>query len=1052
MHEAHKLADLEPISITPSVSTVRPNDLTLPQYQQWSVERPQHRNRMVLTDLTVDIPESHRVPKNAPETKPKARWKAFEFRIYTAVACVMIPVMAWVPISLSLESHPNYKLFERRLSPGWIPYRKVDNSDAQYRGFRNNFWLLTGLASIYLFVRYFWTRLGTSTPPDNTYLFRFKLLCSLVFLFGLHGTSLLKILIILAANYAIAYLCGGSKAGPVLTWVFNCTVLFINDRFNGYQFGEILPSLEMLPKNHNPTNHAERMAPHLLHMYTFPTYLSYILYPPLYIAGPIMTFNDYLWQHRRPTPVSGRSTGLYLFRLLASIVTMELILHFMYVVAIKDARAWVGATPAQVSLIGFWNLIIVWLKLLIPWRFFRLWALVDGIEAPENMVRCMANNYSTLGFWRSWHRSYNLWIIRYIYIPLGGAKRVLLNTLLVFTFVALWHDLTFKLLAWGWLVSLFVVPEVLATYLLPASKYGSKPWYRHVCAAGGVLNVLMMMAANLVGFVIGADGVGFFAQQLFGTAQGLAFLAATSAVLFVGVQLMFEYRTTFYLLTTVLAVSACISPLSSSSSSSSSSSFSTSDLSRAIHDMAYKDEYPPPKQAELQIDFLIVGGGLSGLACAVALRRIGHRVVVLEADKTLDVNLLGGCRMAPNLAKILYHWGLHKELEAIVLKSQAIDLMSFHTGERLGTHIWDEEMLRETRGEFIFAHYADFRRLLYDTAVSLGADVRLGTPVASMDPGAQTVTLESGEVLTADVVIGADGAYGLARATIDDTPAKPHQFVMYSTTVPKKAIMADPELRYLYDKPYRTMYSWFGNGCAGLGFPLGGKEEFALFAYGPPNGCESTWTEPALLEGMRSCLENSEIRLRKLGELATYARCVPVQEFSALEDWVHDSGRMLLIGEAAHPYPAGAIQTCAMAIEDGAVLAKLFSHLRTEDQISSFLYAFETLRQPRCAAVCTKEFGDIYFMSMPPGEHQEGRDAHFRGRRDRGLNVLDADSAEEETPQWTEIKEVFGYDAEDEADNWWQEWGLLRERAAGRAWTLPDGTFGSVFVEQQVGV
>ena len=53
-------------------------------------------------------------------------------------------------------------------------------------------------------------------------------------------------------------------------------------------------------------------------------------------------------------------------------------------------------------------------QLLIPWRFFRLWALADGIDPPENMVRCMANNYSTLGFWRSWHRSYNLWLTRLV--------------------------------------------------------------------------------------------------------------------------------------------------------------------------------------------------------------------------------------------------------------------------------------------------------------------------------------------------------------------------------------------------------------------------------------------------------------------------------------------------------------------------------------------------------------------------------------------------------------------------------------------------------------
>lgn len=41
---------------------------------------------------------------------------------------------------------------------------------------------------------------------------------------------------------------------------------------------------------------------------------------------------------------------------------MEFILHFMYVVAMKDTKAWRGASPAEIGLIGFWNLMIVWLK------------------------------------------------------------------------------------------------------------------------------------------------------------------------------------------------------------------------------------------------------------------------------------------------------------------------------------------------------------------------------------------------------------------------------------------------------------------------------------------------------------------------------------------------------------------------------------------------------------------------------------------------------------------------------------------------------------------
>ena len=103
------------------------------------------------------------------------------------------------------------------------------------------------------------------------------------------------------------------------------------------------------------------------------------------------------------------------------------------------------------------------------------------------MIRCVANNYSTLGFWRSWHRSYNLWIVRYvrlvaqqfsvadrisryIYIPVGGSKNAVLATLLVFSFVALWHDLSFKLLAWGWLVSLFILPELVGRRVVPYEK------------------------------------------------------------------------------------------------------------------------------------------------------------------------------------------------------------------------------------------------------------------------------------------------------------------------------------------------------------------------------------------------------------------------------------------------------------------------------------------------------------------------------------------------------------------------------------------------------
>ena len=48
-------------------------------------------------------------------------------------------------------------------------------------------------------------------------------------------------LIILTINYFIATRFGGSKANPILTWVFNLSILFLNEAFSGYKYGSILP-------------------------------------------------------------------------------------------------------------------------------------------------------------------------------------------------------------------------------------------------------------------------------------------------------------------------------------------------------------------------------------------------------------------------------------------------------------------------------------------------------------------------------------------------------------------------------------------------------------------------------------------------------------------------------------------------------------------------------------------------------------------------------------------------------------------------------------------
>ncbi|EXJ95348.1 hypothetical protein A1O1_00468 [Capronia coronata CBS 617.96] len=436
----------------------------------------------------------------------------------------------------------------------------------------------------------------------------FDFYSALVYISALNGFSMLKILLILYVNFKIGTSLPRNRI-PAATWVFNIVILFANELTQGYPYSTLVQTLApFLPaasdwakfldshaglnprwevlfkitvlrmisfnfdhywsldrarvgspiekKQLDPAALSERdrvamPAPEATYK-SFRTYVAYVLYPPLYLAGPIVTFNDYISQSMHPAPsITTRRTILYGIRFLITLFCMEFLLHTIYVVAISKASPdWSTYTPFQLSMLAYFNLHIIWLKLMIPWRFFRLWALIDGMDPPENMVRCMSDNYSAFGFWRSWHRSFNRWTIRYLYIPLGGGVgggtgrvRGILNMLAVFSFVALWHDINLRLLMWGWLVVLFVLPEVLATMAFPKSKWRNRPEaYRVLCGIGAVINILLMMAANLVGFAVGLDGLMGLVNGIIGSWQGAMFMLGACFALFVGVQVMFEHR------------------------------------------------------------------------------------------------------------------------------------------------------------------------------------------------------------------------------------------------------------------------------------------------------------------------------------------------------------------------------------------------------------------------------------------------------------------------------------------------------------------------------
>lgn len=216
-------------------------------------ENPEkERKSLGVVALTVQTPTSSNfTPPDSQPPPPPPRWRTPEFICYGIVFLVVVPYMAKVPYDISNESNPNFYKILPRLKPGWLFGRHVDNSDAQYRSFRSNIPSLLALATVHIISGQLYTRISrlfsndykTGLPgrPNTISRVPFLLGFSLLMLAGLHGTSALKILIILAANYGVSML-----RIPALTWVFNAAVLFTSNWYEGFHFGAVHGALASL--------------------------------------------------------------------------------------------------------------------------------------------------------------------------------------------------------------------------------------------------------------------------------------------------------------------------------------------------------------------------------------------------------------------------------------------------------------------------------------------------------------------------------------------------------------------------------------------------------------------------------------------------------------------------------------------------------------------------------------------------------------------------------------------------------------------------------------
>ncbi|WP_217376964.1 FAD-dependent oxidoreductase [Paenarthrobacter ureafaciens] len=384
-------------------------------------------------------------------------------------------------------------------------------------------------------------------------------------------------------------------------------------------------------------------------------------------------------------------------------------------------------------------------------------------------------------------------------------------------------------------------------------------------------------------------------------------------------------------------------------------------------------------------EVLVVGGGMAGLAGALALRENGANVTLVErAPEFGEVG--AGLQMAPNASRVLKRWGLlEKALESGVQPKHLV-FRDAVTGEELTRQSLKGEFEERYGAPYVVIHRSDLHRVLLEGCEAGGVKLVNDVLVESVETvgGKGIVRTASGENYKADVVIGADGLKSTLRPLVAQDEPVSSAYVAYRGTVP---ITPDTPATDLED-----VVVYLGPDCHLVQYPLRKGELLNTVAvFKSPSfesGEEQYGGVDELEAAYKDCIPAVQAALANLGTGIRW----PMYDRDPIENWV--AGRMVLMGDAAHPMLQYLAQGACQALEDAAVLQDASAGtVFTDEGINpagwdEAIRAFNAARAERTARVqrTARVWGESWHVS---GIGRTLRNLLFKSRKDNDFQYND---------------------------------------------------------------
>jgi len=372
-----------------------------------------------------------------------------------------------------------------------------------------------------------------------------------------------------------------------------------------------------------------------------------------------------------------------------------------------------------------------------------------------------------------------------------------------------------------------------------------------------------------------------------------------------------------------------------------------------------------------ELPVLISGGGIGGLAAALALVRQGFKVQVFE--QAPEIGEIGaGIQLGPNAFHAFDALGVGDKT-----RSRAVytDCMVMHDAidESLVGKIETGEAFRKRFGNpYAVIHRVDIHGSLLEGAVETGkVEFFTSTRIEKIeqDDAAGTVTAidQNGKRWTGQALIGADGGKSVVRTQYVNDPPRVTGHVVYRAVV-DKADFPD-------DLKWNAASLWAGPNCHLVHYPLRGGEQYNVVVTFHSRQQEQWGVTDGSKEEVESYFQGICPKARQLIELPKSWKRWATADREPIPQW--SFGRVTILGDAAHPTTQYMAQGACMALEDAVTLGEAL-RVTGKDWVKALdLYQKNRIARTGRIVLSGREMGRLYHAK---GVERQIRNSLWKGR------------------------------------------------------------------------